>query len=360
MVNIVGEIVHPFDPDARIIPFGSYALQAQLSQSDIDVLVITTQTRCTFFDQLEQRLFDDERVSDIVVVRDTFVPVVKFYVGKAHYDIVVACVRTHTELECIEEVDRRAMSASFVTQSLLRAAHPNFASALVRIKTWAEQNHVYSNTLGLLNGIGLAILTTWLFEHGSQENIFHELIHMLAVFPFETYAVELFRTEHEPAAPGKCMTVYIPCESQRINAFHNVGPSQFVCIRNAARRTLEQTPERPIHFFLTDFSFFLHVHLFSSKNNHAPFLAQVHAKLKSLIKSLEPIRSHPLPRVWSFRSEHFHRSSMFIAFAEMPSLQTVSEFFVPFVQKDHRICTDILSTSKLPAFFYDITDGPPS
>lgn len=357
-MEVVGEIVHSFDPDAQIIPFGSYALQAQISQSDIDVLVVTTLPRTTLFEQLEEHLYKDERVTDLVVVRDTFVPVVKFYLGDVQYDVVVACVFTQTDRECREEVDRRAMSAVMVTQTLLRVAHPGFSSALVRIKTWAEQNYVYSNTLGLLNGIGLAILTAWIFERGGAEgDVFHEFINMLAAFPFETYAIELFCPAHEPAAPGKCMTVYIPCESQRINAFHNVGPSQFACIRNAARRTLELCPERPIRIFLTDFSFFLHVHLFSSPKSHAPFLAQVHAKLKSLVKLLEPNRSHPLPHVWSFRSEQFHRTSMFIAFAEMPPLQIVSEFFVPFVQKDCRICTDIMSAAKLPAFFYDITDG---
>ena len=357
-MDVVASLVHTFDPYAKTIPFGSYALQAQLSQSDIDVLVVTTCSRNDFFDRLERTLIEDERVTEVIVVRDTFVPVVKFHIGDVQYDVVVACVRTtHTDEECCEEVDRRAMSAVLVTRTLLKIAHPHFSSALVQVKTWAEQNHVYSNTLGLLNGIGLAILTAWIFEQRT-EDVFHEFLRVMAAFPFESYAIELFRTTHEPAAPNKCMTVYIPCESQRINAFHNVGPSQFACIRNAARRTLEQRPERPIHFFLTDFTFYLHVHLFSPPTSHAPFLAEVQAKLKSLIKLLEPIRSHPLPHIWSFRSERFHRTSILIAFAEMPSLQTVSEFFVPFVQKDCRICTDIMSASKLPAFFYRIADAP--
>lgn len=357
MTDVVTSLVRAFDPYAKTIPFGSYALQAQLSQSDIDVLVVTTCSRNDFFDKFELTLSEDERITQMIVVRDTFVPVVKFHVGDVQYDIVVACVRTHAEEECCEEVDRRAMSAVLVTRTLLKIAHPHFSSTLVQIKTWAEKNHVYSNTLGLLNGIGLAILTAWIFEQRT-EDVFHEFLGVMATFPFESYAIELFRTAHEPAAPGKCMTVYIPCESQRINAFHNVGPSQFVCIRNAARRTLEHRPEPPIHFFRTDFSFYLHIHLFSPPTSHAPFLAEVQAKLKSLIKLLEPIRSHPLPHVWSFRSERFHRTSMFIAFAEMPSLQTVSEFFIPFVRSDCRICTDITSAFKLPAFFSSITDAP--
>ncbi len=358
-MDAVERQVHAVDPHAKVIPFGSFALRAQLRHSDIDVLVTTTRARDEFFDQFERTLTDTESVTDLIIVRDTFVPVIKFHIGHVQYDVVVACVDGN---DCWrEDVDRRAMSALNVVHTILRIVQPfadEYAASLTLVKQWADDQLVYSNTLGLLNGVGLAILTAWLMKHThvrSPADVLDAMHKLILRFPFETHTIDLLDPVPAPTVvSGKYMTVLIPGE--KINTFHNVGRAQFECIRRAARRSVESPHIRPVEAFLSEHGFFLHIHMFTPHGRHAPFRAEVLAKIKTLIKSLEPVRAHPLPHTWTFQSERHVRTSVFIAFYEMPSLQTVSEFFVKFVHVDCRICTDVLSASKLPAFFYELTD----
>lgn len=367
-MEVVEKIVHLFDPDAKILPFGSYALDARVAgQSDIDVLVLTTAYRDDFF-----RIFEETytgRLADLVIVRDAFVPVIKFTVGHEHIDMVVAKVYEHPkwcsgEIICSSDVDYRSASGYFATQTIQSITRPfeeTFRAALVRVKTWAVENLVYSNTLGLLNGVGLAVVTAWILLQTSTElgpdDVLQEFFKIVLTFDFTHNGIDILHHGSViPAAPGKPITVYVPLggpPSKWINAFHNVGPAQLVCIRSAIKRTPERTP---FESFVHTHTHFLHIHIFSDKASFPAFVAEVEAKLKVLIRAFP--YAHPFPHTFSFETETLRRASLFVGLKEMPSLQTVSEFFVPFCTGDQRrICTDVLSARHLPAFLFGFTDA---
>lgn len=364
----VRALVRKIDFEADIRTFGSWTLGARIDgQSDIDVLVMTIVPRDEFFRAFEE--MNTGRLTDLVVVRDAFVPVIKFVVDDTHIDMVVAKVYAYPkwcdgEIICSSDVDRRSVSGYNVTQQILCITNPfeeTFREALVRIKTWAIENLVYSNTLGLLNGVGLAVITAWIFLKTSTElrpdDVLREFFKTMLTFDFTRYGIHIRHHEHiVPAAPGKPMTVYVPLigpPSQWINAFHNVGPAQLACIRSAIERTPERTP---FESFVHVHTHFLHIHIFSDKASFPAFVAEVEAKLKVLIRAFP--HAHPFPHTFSFESETQRRASLFVGLKEMPSLQTVSEFFVPFCTGDQRrICTDVLSARHLPAFFFGFTDA---
>lgn len=356
----VRTIVRDIDFDAEVKPFGSYALGARVAgQSDIDVLVLTTVPRDDFF-----RIFEETytgRLTDLVIVRDAFVPVIKFVLGDEHIDMVVAKVYEHCDgdMICSRDVDFRSASGYFVTQTIQSITRPfeeTFREALVRIKTWAVENFVYSNTLGLLNGVGLAVITAWILLRTSTEltpyDALEEFLGVISTFDFEQFGIDLL-DRVAPAAPGKCITVYVPLGGpQRINAFHNVGPAQLACIRAVIH--IFRTGLSPFESFVQTHTHFLHLHIFSDKTDHAGFVAQFEAKLKVLLRSFA--YAHPFPHTFAFESESVKRSSMFIGLKEMPPLQAVSEFVIPFCTGGRRICTDVMSAQHLPAFFYGFTD----
>ncbi len=358
----IRRIVRVVDLDAEVKTFGSYALEARVAgQSDIDVLVLTTVSRDDFFSIFEETYTG--RLTDLVIVRDAFVPVIKFVLGDEHIDMVVAKVydRYDGEIICSRDVDFRSASGYFVTQTIQSITRPfeeTFRKALVRIKTWAVENLVYSNTLGLLNGVGLAVVTSWILLQTSTEltpdEALEEFFGVLSTFDFEHFGIDLLFDRVAPAAPGKCITVYVPLGgTQRINAFHNMGLAQLACIRAAIHSF--RTGLSPFESFVQTHTHFLHLHIFSDKTDHAGFVAQFEAKLKVLLRSFA--YAHPFPHTFTFESESVKRSSMFIGLKEMPSLQVVSEFVIPFYTGERRrICTDVMSAQYLPAFFYGFTD----
>jgi poly(A) polymerase Pap1 len=355
----VCRIVREIDDGAVVRPFGSYALGARIAgQSDIDVLVLTTVPRDEFFLHFEQAY--TAKLNDLVVVRDAFVPVIKFLIGDEHIDMVVAQVYDHCdgEIICWREVDVRSASGYFVTQmiqSITRPFEEKFRASLVRVKTWAVENLVYSNTLGLLNGVGLAVITAWILLQTSTElspdEVLQDFFEVMLTFDFDRYGINILHDRFAPAAPGKPITVYVPLGGpppQWINAFHNVGPAQLACIRAAVKRHPNTT--NPSESFVQTHTHFLHVHMFSEKDSHAAFVAEFEAKLKLLLKAFD--YAHPFPHTFAFESKSVRRSSILIGLKEMPSLQAVSEFVVPFCSGDRQICTDVLSARHLPAFFF--------
>lgn len=357
MLDELAAWVTSIDPDARLVPFGSFVLQARIFESDIDVLVTTQFPRNEFIDAFEQVL-EKVHAKKIVVVRDAFVPVIKFIRGETSYDVIVACVTDP------DDVDRRCLSAEHTTRTLLEitSSIPLFRPLLLEIKQYAVRELIYSNPLGLLNGVALAIMSTWLLQNynvRTLEEALNTFLYVLATFDFQRFSIDLYNPTC-PAAPGKEMTVYIPATTlPRINALHNVGRAQFLCIRAAAQRSIAAPAlcrKSPLRVFVDEHSHFLHLHIFTDKPaNHAGFRAKVDAKLKVLVRALSKYteRVRPLPVEFTFESEQHHRTSMFVGLVE-PSegyLTCISEFVVPFAVGPFHVCTDVMSARHLPAFF---------
>jgi hypothetical protein len=355
MLDEVAAWVTSIDINARLIPFGSFVLQARLLESDIDVLVTTQFPRNEFIDAFEQVL-ERHRAGKLVVVRDAFVPVIKFERHDVSFDVIVACVNDP------DEVDRRCLSAEYATRNLLEitASLPLFRPLLLEIKQWAVRELVYSNPLGLLNGVALAVMTAWLLQNytvHSLDEALNTFMYIFATFDFRHFAIDLYNSS-SPAAPGKDMTVYIPVPA-KLNALHNVGRAQFACVRAAAHRSIAAPAlcrKSPLRVFVDEHSHFLHLHIFTDKPaNHAAFRAKIDAKLKVLVRALSEYseRVRPLPKEFAFESERHHRTSMFVGLSEPREgdLTCISEFVVPFAVGPFHVCTDVMSARHLPSFF---------
>ncbi len=355
MLDELATWVTQIDSNAQLVPFGSFVLHARVFESDIDVLVTTRFSRNEFIDAFEQVL-ETNHAEKIVVVRDAFVPVIKFERSGTPYDVIVACITDP------DEVDRRCLGAEFTTRTLLEitSTMPLFRPLLLEIKQWAARELVYSNPLGLLNGVALAVMTTWLLQNytvRTLEEALSTFLYVLATFDFKTFAIDLHNSTC-PAATGKEMTVYIPAPT-KLNALHNVGRAQFLCVRAAAQRSIAAPAlcrKSPLRVFVDEHSHFIHLHIFSDKPaNHAAFRAKIDAKLKVLVQRLTDCseRVRPLPLEFTFESERHHRTSMFVGLSEPREgyLKCISEFVVPFAVGPFHVCTDVMSARHLPSFF---------
>ena len=141
--------------------------------SDIDCLCVTPRFvgREDFFTGLLKRLEDDPDVTELLPVKDTRVPIIKFYFCGVQIDLLfaslaIAKLPEHLDLT-LDEYLRSLDDESIFSVNGCRVADqtlklipnvPNFRICLRAIKVWAKKRGVYNNSMGYLGGVHLALL----------------------------------------------------------------------------------------------------------------------------------------------------------------------------------------------------------
>nr|XP_043905710.1 poly(A) polymerase type 3-like [Solea senegalensis] len=156
----------------KALPFGSFRLGAYAKGADIDVLCVGPGfiKRKDFFTSFYEKLKAQE-VKNIRAVEEAFVPVIKFIYDGIEVDMVIAMVVRKSipgslnllDDKILKDMDKysvRSLNGYRVTEEILLLVPniQNFQLALIAIKLWAKRRNIYSNMLGFLCGISLAIL----------------------------------------------------------------------------------------------------------------------------------------------------------------------------------------------------------
>jgi hypothetical protein len=359
-----------------MVVFGSDRFNS--SQSDVDIAVFLPKhcTRETFFQVFEEG--SREVFEDVVVVKHAFVPVVKFRYIHQTYDVVPICTNTplkpvqssvYTFADLVDEIDYRGFSAIVTTDVIISTIGPMrmacFQRSLEAIKTLARNEGVYSNPLGLLNGVALAVMLTSVFVTAPRERLLTPESTVAAFF--ETFGGDSFvhvdlllstppRTTTTPRRP---MQVYIPVifpttttTACRINTLHNVGPAQFRRIQKFLNRAPE-VARNPFGMC----EYFIHFHIFASHEDFPRARTQFESTLKRVILDIgEPewarvdVFSH---EPYVFRSSEKTRASFFVGVAfEKDKLDlllgVISNFCL--THTSHNICSDLFHRRSLPSF----------
>lgn len=140
--------------------------------SDIDTLCVAPKhvKRDDFMDKMYTILKALAEVSEITVVADAYVPVIKMEFSGIQIDLIFARLALpsvpedldlsdHSLLKNIDERCVRSLNGSRVTDSILRLV-PDieaFRTALRCIKLWAKRRAIYSNVMGFFGGVAWAI-----------------------------------------------------------------------------------------------------------------------------------------------------------------------------------------------------------
>eukprot|EP01084_Bolivina_argentea_P260097 439124_1 len=169
------------ESSSYICTFGSYELNAHFESSDIDVLCIGPKyiTHSMLFKDFVEILQEDKRVTDILVLRHAFVPLLKFtFEGididlvYAQWDIDIISIDKSTKYKQINVFSKQFLNDKDTLLSLngvrstqtIKKLIPNknyklFEKSLKIIKFWAQQRAIYSNVMGFLGGISWSIMT---------------------------------------------------------------------------------------------------------------------------------------------------------------------------------------------------------
>ncbi|KAI9262655.1 Poly(A) polymerase central domain-containing protein [Helicostylum pulchrum] len=157
----------------KVLTYGSYNLGVHSRDADIDTLCVIPSlvTREEFFDVMSNYLVANHRVHDLNVVKDAYVPVIKFKYDDIAIDLV--CARLNTPkvpddvdlndpniLYGLDNQSIRSLNGNRVSNDILTLV-PNvdtFRVSLRCIKLWANKRGIYSNVVGFLGGIAWALL----------------------------------------------------------------------------------------------------------------------------------------------------------------------------------------------------------
>lgn len=153
--------------------FGSFRLGVHTKGGDIDSLLVAPKyiERKEFFKSFAKFLRECPNVTNLVVIEDAFVPLIKFEFDEIEIDLLFARVNSATvgddfEIrsdEVLRHLDTRcvrSLNGCRVTDEILRLV-PNgetFKVTLRCVKLWAKRRGVYSNVLGFFGGVTWAMM----------------------------------------------------------------------------------------------------------------------------------------------------------------------------------------------------------
>ncbi|NXN54421.1 PAPOG polymerase, partial [Rynchops niger] len=157
----------------KIFTFGSYKLGVHTKGADIDAVCVAPRhvERSDFFHSFFEKLKHQEKIKNLRVIEDAYVPVVKFEFDGIEIDLVFARLSMQTVSDNLDLGDDsrlrsldirciRSLNGCRVTDEILHLVpnKENFRLTLRAIKLWAKRRGIYSNMLGFLGGVSWAML----------------------------------------------------------------------------------------------------------------------------------------------------------------------------------------------------------
>jgi poly(A) polymerase len=311
-------------PRAHFVTFGSYRLGINSPGSDIDVLCIGPKriTRDRFFLGFSIFLKSCLLVNKIVIVEQSFVPLITFIFDGIEIDLIFASLNMEfipeylnllddKLLDNLSPIDVRCLNGSRVTDTLYQLIpnKPIYMELVVFLKFWAKQRCIHSNTFGFLSGIAINILCAHvcrIFPDESAPYLIHKFFHLfgkLWMWPAPVYLNDSI-LESWDNNKHDLMPILTPCHPCS-NTSYAINKSTFRIIKKEFRRGLSITSSmfpirkckslqtvwdelcKPLEFF-KEFKIFFAIIIDSSNvEHHEIWKGLVTSKIRKLILQLE-------------------------------------------------------------------------
>lgn len=161
----------------KVFTYGSFRLGVFGPGSDIDTLVVapkyvTRDDYFKYFPELLEAMAPKGAITDLSVVTDAFVPIIKFEYSGISIDLIFSRIiqkqlapelqdlKDSGLLRGLDEVELRSLNGTRVTDEILTLVpeQSTFKLALRAIKLWAQRRAVYSNIMGFPGGVAWAML----------------------------------------------------------------------------------------------------------------------------------------------------------------------------------------------------------
>lgn len=320
----------------RLIPFGSRRLLGNLAELDLDILCICPNvTRADVFRTLPF-LLEQAGVQKVVSIPTAFVPVIKFQLDRVDVDMIFACVTLSPDVRAttLDQLalfangpeDVRSLQGSLATEKILALAspYPLFPALLLATKRWAIRRNIYSNALGLFNGVALAMMCLHVCisnaphqEPCTEHYLFRQFVETFADWNWSTHALTVIPHASYPVQT-QVMNIYTPVDPT-INILYNTGRSQHDMIV----RELQFARDFPLictapafpAYFTKELGAYVVVRASSlTEKAHAAWKAWVESKMRLLVTAPLEWLVEPCTRCYSLTPT----TTLFFAWIHVP------------------------------------------
>jgi len=207
------------DEEAKIFTFGSHRLGVNSRGGDIDTVILCPSyvDRAThFFEDLYNILVEHPHVEELVRVNDpkVLVPVIKLQFHGIDMDLAFVKLdvpKIDKNLKNLNDNDLLAMvdermafslngprNVDMIIQSVDPKEDPqrisNFRTTLKLLKLWAKNKGIYSNAMGYITGISLAILVAkicQLFPNLKPNKLIQKFFQYYSIWNWEEFPVKI-------------------------------------------------------------------------------------------------------------------------------------------------------------------------
>jgi poly(A) polymerase len=167
------------DARGKIFTYGSFRLGVYGPGTDIDTLVVAPRyvTRTHYFDHFPRLLVEmapKGAITDLAVVTDAFVPIIKFEYSGVSIDLIFSRIASMKQLPAgddfslkdnnllrgLDDAELRSLNGTRVTDEILDLVpeQSTFRMALRAIKLWAQRRAIYANIMGFPGGVAWAMM----------------------------------------------------------------------------------------------------------------------------------------------------------------------------------------------------------
>ncbi|CCF47226.1 hypothetical protein CH063_04087 [Colletotrichum higginsianum] len=340
------------DARGKIFTYGSYRLGVYGPGSDIDTLVVAPKyvTRADYFEifpDLLKEMAPPGAITDMAVVADAFVPIIKFEFSGISIDLIFSRIAMLKQLpkdfnvqdsgllRGLDEAELRSLNGTRVTDEILSLVpeQATFKLALRAIKLWAQRRAIYANIMGFPGGVAWAMLVArvcQLYPKAASSVIVNKFFHIMRRWPWpqpvllkqveggplqvRVWNPKLYKGDQfhlmpviTPAYPSMCAT-------------YNITRSAMTVIQQELQRgcditdaiMLGRNPWSDLFvkhtFFTQGYKYYISVITSSTdKEAHKVWSGYVESKVRVLVQGLEQHQSIALAHAFNKGYERRHR-----------------------------------------------------
>jgi poly(A) polymerase len=196
------------DARGKILTYGGFRLGVYGPGSDIDTLVVapryvTRDDYFKYFPDLLQEMAPKGAITDMAVVTDAFVPIIKFEFWDISIDLIFSKIATLKQLPSdpkwnlndnnllrgLDEAELRSVNGTRVADDIINLVPEpaTFRLTLRAIKLWAQRRAIYANIMGFPGGVAWAMLVArvcQLYPKAASSLIVNKFFHLILRWPW--------------------------------------------------------------------------------------------------------------------------------------------------------------------------------
>ncbi|KKA30351.1 hypothetical protein TD95_001041 [Thielaviopsis punctulata] len=365
----------------KVFTYGSFRLGVYGPGSDIDTLVVAPKyvTREDYFEIFPDLLLEmapPGAITDMAVVQDAFVPIIKFEYHDISIDLIFSRIAVLQQLPSepdfdlkdsnllrgLDDKELRSLNGTRVTDQILSLVpeKTTFRLALRAIKLWAQRRAVYANIMGFPGGVAWAMLVArvcQLYPKATSSTIVGKFFNLLSQWPWpqpvllkkvesgplqvRVWNPQLYKADNfhlmpiiTPAYPSMCATYNITASTKSIIV------RELMHGHEVARQILDgQKPWSELFvkhsFFTSGYKYYLAIVSSSTtKEAHKKWSGLVESKVRVMVQNLDRHESIKVahPFVKGFERVHECESE--------EQIRKVQEGSLEFVIRDNKSPSD--------------------